>query len=76
MSLEDDCITGILKDESGDIARLVKMGITESAILKYIVRTHEDKSKERALKALLAGRSLTQEQIDYITSVLDRFPVG
>ena len=65
----------ILKDESGDLAKVVRMGITESEILRYIVQAHEDQSREKALNALLAGRSLTNEQLEFVKIVLSRFPL-
>ena len=63
----------MLKDESGDLAKLVRMGITEAEILTYIVRAHEDRSRDQALNALLAGRSFTHEKLDFVKIVLNRF---
>lgn len=65
----------LLKDDSGEIAELLRMGIPESAILRYIAQAHEDKSKGKALKALLADRSLTSEQVEFVKSVLNQIPL-
>lgn len=65
----------ILKDPTGEIAKLRKMGITDFAIITYVVRVHEGQSKKRALDALLQGRdSLTEEQRQFVRGVLNRFP--
>ena len=65
----------ILKDTTGDIARLRKMGITDYAIITYVVRVQEGQPKDKALRALLQGRaSLTDEQKQFVRTVLDRFP--
>ncbi len=63
-----------LKDPTGDIAKLRKMGITDYAIITYVVRVQEGKSKEEALRGLLLGRSLTSAQIEFIRRVLESFP--
>jgi hypothetical protein len=65
---------GFLKDPHGKITKLAEMGITESAILTYIVSVGKGHPKDKALGALLAGRNLSTSQIDFIRSVLDRFP--
>ena len=65
----------ILKDPTGEIAKLRKMGITDFAIITYVVRVHEGQSRKRALDALLQGRdSLTEEQRQFVRGVLNRFP--
>lgn len=63
----------ILKDPTGEIAKLRKMGITDFAIITYIVRVHEGQSKKRALDALLHGRDLTEEQSQFVRVALNRF---
>ena len=65
----------ILKDESGDLAKIVAMGIPESEILGYLVHAHEEQSREKALKTLLAGHSLTGEQVEFVKTVMSRFPL-
>jgi hypothetical protein len=57
-----DSADELLKDPSGDIAKLRAMGITDFAIITYLVRVNESRSKEAALQALLQGRSLSPEQ--------------
>jgi hypothetical protein len=64
----------ILKDPTGDIAKLRKMGITDFAIITYVVRVQEGQSKMIALDALLQGRHLTEEQKQFVRAVLNRFP--
>lgn len=64
----------ILKDPTGDFARLRKMGITDYAIITYVVRVQEGKSRDEALQGLLQGRSLTADQVEFVRRVLERFP--
>lgn len=66
----------ILRDPSGEIAKLRKMGITDYAIITYVVRVQEGHPKETALQALLRGRSLTNRQAEQVRAVLDRFPIS
>ena len=61
----------VLKDP--DIAKIRKMGITDYAIVTFVVRVQQGTAKEVALRGLLHGRSLTGEQIALVRSVLDRF---
>jgi hypothetical protein len=70
-----DSAEEILKDPSGDIAKIRKMGITEFAIITYIVRVQGGQSKEAALNGLLLGRSLTEHQAQFVRGVLDRFNI-
>jgi hypothetical protein len=66
-----------LKDPNGDIARLRDMGITDYAIITYIVRIREGQSKERALRGLLQGRrSLSVEQRQLVRTILNALPIG
>lgn len=65
----------IVKYHAGEIAMLRKMGISDYAILTYIVRVQEGRSKGSATEALLQGRqSLSEEQKHLIRVVLSRFP--
>jgi hypothetical protein len=58
-----DSVDRILKDSSGDVAKLMDMGITEFAIITYARRVRPGQSSERSLDALLEGRrSLTKPQ--------------
>ena len=70
-----DSIDRILKDSSGDVAKLLEMGITEFAIITYAMRVRAGQSQERALDALLEGRSLTEPQARFVRSVLQRFHI-
>ena len=63
-----------LTDPTGDIAKLRKMGITDYAIVTYVVRVQEGKSAEEALRGLLFGRSLTRAEIEFVRRVLASFP--
>lgn len=65
----------ILKDPTGEIAKLRKMGITDYAIITYVVRVREGQSRERALRALLQGRRLNEEQKQSVRAILSRFPI-
>jgi hypothetical protein len=71
----DDSADAILQDPSGDVAKLQKMGITNSAILAYVRRIREGKNKEEALLALLRGRSLNSQQVTFVREALQRLPI-
>lgn len=64
-----------LKDPSGDIAKLRKMGVTDFAVITYMVRVSEGTPKAQAQHALLQGRSLSKEQADFVRGVLERLPI-
>jgi hypothetical protein len=65
-----------LKDPNGDIGKLRKMGITDYAIVTYMVRVQEGRSREMALRGLLQGRnSLTEEQRQLVRTILDGLPI-
>jgi hypothetical protein len=70
-----DSIDRILKDSSGDVAKLMEMGITEFAIVTYVMRVRAGQSKNQALDALLEGRSLSERQTRFVRSVLQRFHI-
>ena len=70
-----DSAQEILKDPTGDITKLRKMGITDYAIITYVVRVREGKSKQDALRGLLVGRSLDENQVQFVREALDRFPI-
>ena len=63
---------GILNDPTGDIAKVRGTGVSETAIMAYIVDLHKGHTKERAFRALLQGRDLTPEQRQFTGEVLDR----
>ena len=69
-----DSAEEILKDRTGDIAKLRKMGITDFAIITYVVRVQDGQPKEEALRGLLLGRSINAEQELFVRTVLDRIP--
>ena len=70
-----DSTEEILKDKTGDIAKLRKMGITDFAIITYVVRVQDGQSKEEALRGLLLGRSLSGEQELLVRAALNRIPI-
>ncbi len=70
-----DSAEEILKGKAGEIARLRELGITEFAIITYVLRVRDGQSKEEALRGLLLGRSLNADQELYVRAVLDRLPI-
>lgn len=70
-----DSAEEILKDKTGDIAKLRKMGITDFAIITYVVRVQDGQSKGMALRSLLQGRSLNADQELFVRRVMDRIPI-
>ena len=70
-----DSVDRILKDSSGDVAKLLEMGITEFAIITYARRVRAGLSQEKALDALLEGRSLSKRQALFVRRVLLRFHI-
>ncbi len=63
-----------LKDPTGDITKLRAMGITDFAIITYMVRVRDGLPKPAALAALLQGRHLSADQISFVRNALDRLP--
>src|SRR5690349_15611688 len=70
-----DSTEEILKDPSGDVAKVRKMGITDFAIITYVMRVQEGQTREKALAGILHGRSLSGAQIAFVRQVLARFPI-
>jgi len=70
-----DTAEGFLKDKTGAIAKFRKMGITDFAVITYIVRVEDGQPKDKALQGLLQGRSLSAEQELFVRTVLDRIPI-
>jgi hypothetical protein len=63
-----------LQDSTGDIAKLRKLGITDFALMTYLVRVQEGQAPSQAFDALIAGRSLTEDQKQSVRAVLIRIP--
>lgn len=70
-----DSVDRILNDSSGDVAKLLDMGITEFAIITYVMRVRDGQAHHRALDALLEGRTLSRRQTRFVRSVLRRFHI-
>ena len=70
-----DSIERILSDSSGDVTKLLKMGITEFAIITYVIRVREGQPHDAALDALLEARSLSKRQRRFVREVLLRFQI-
>ena len=67
----------LLKDPTGEISELRKMGITDYAIMTYMVRVLDGQSKDDAIDALLVGRQfLTDDQKNFVRTVLSRLPTA
>ena len=65
-----DSAEEILRDKTGDIAKLRKLGITDFAIITYMVRVADGKSRDEALRGLLVGRSLTRDEVEFVRRVI------
>lgn len=72
---KSDSAERILNDSSGDVTKLLKMGITEFAIITYVMRVQDGQPKNKALDALLEGRSLKRRQARFVRTVLRRFHI-
>lgn len=70
-----DSAKEMLKDQTGDLAKLRQMGITDFAVITYVVRVQDGQTKDLALRGLLLGRSLSAEQELLVRTVLDRIPI-
>jgi len=70
-----DSADDFLKDPNGDINKLRRMGITDFAIITYVMRTQQGKSEEEAFRGLLLVRSLTPDQIEFVRKVLITVPL-
>ena len=58
-----------------DVAKMRLLGITRYAITIYIRCVESGQPKESAINALLQGRTLNPEQVEFVRSVLDRLPM-
>ena len=76
MTPEESALFGkILQNANRDIAKLHSMGISDYAIVTFLVRVREGQSRERALRGLLQGRrSLDAEQKQLIRKILSDLP--
>jgi hypothetical protein len=70
-----DNIESVIKQYFGsDISRMKLLGITKSSVVTYVLRVQGGRSKESAIKALLFGRRLSAEEVQFVRSVLERLP--
>jgi len=65
----------LLKRSVADIDKLRKMGITDFAVITYAMLLKSGQSHEDALQDLLRGRSLTEEQTEFVRSVLRKISI-
>ena len=65
----------LLRGAVADIDKLRKMGITDFAIITYAMLLKSGETHEYALDDLLRGRSLTDEQIQYVRTVLRQISI-
>ena len=72
--MKDDIGERIQKYFGSDISRMRLLGITKSAVATYVLRVQGGWSKEAALRALLQGRRLVSNDVQFVRSVLDRLP--
>lgn len=66
----------VLHDPNGEIGTIRKMGITDFAIMTYLVRVREGETPENAFRALVQGRSLTDAQLKIIRKLLHKYQSG
>jgi hypothetical protein len=65
----------ILQNANRDIAKLHSMGISDYAIVTFLIRVREGQSHERALRGLLQDRrSLNADQRQLIRKILCDLP--
>jgi hypothetical protein len=62
----------IFSEQWEELLRLRALGLTDHAILVYLVKVHKGKPEETALDVLLRGRSLSGDQIGLIRALLLR----
>ena len=62
----------IFSEQWDEFVRLRALGLTEHAILVYLVNVHKGKAEEAALDVLLRGRSLNGDQVELIRALLQR----
>jgi hypothetical protein len=65
----------LLKDSVDDINRLRRLGISDFAVITYAMLLKWGATHEYALNDLLRGRSLTEEQIQFVGTVLRRISI-
>ena len=73
--MEDFIAEQIMRYFGSDVPTLRLLGITNYAIRNYVQRVRRGQSKESAMNAVLRGRTLDSEQIQFVRSVLDRLPI-
>lgn len=54
-------------------ARLRQLSVTEHALMTYAVRCHDGMNRTKAFAMLIAGRHLTESDIDFLLHVTGLF---
>jgi hypothetical protein len=72
--MKDNAEKRIQRYFGNDISRMRLLGITKYAVVTYVLRVQSGSSKESAIKALLLGRRLRNDEVRFVRSVLDRLP--
>jgi hypothetical protein len=62
----------VLDKFADEIGTLRRIGITDFALLTFVVRVREGYSREQAVHALLEGRTLTRKEKDLVRAALHR----
>ena len=55
--------------------RLHALAVTEHALLAYAVRVLDGMDKRKAFAMLMAGRHLSEADIDFVLAVVDHFDI-
>ena len=62
----------VLQKFTNELASLRDIGITDFALLNFVVRAQEGHSRNEAVRELLEGRTLTQQERDLVLAMLQR----
>lgn len=54
-------------------ARLRQLSVTEYALMTYAVRCHEGMDRTKAFAMFVAGRQLTEDDIDFLLHLTEEF---
>jgi len=62
----------IFSESWDELIQLKDLGLTEHAILVYLVTVHKGKAEQKALDVLLRGRTLNSDQVELVRALLTR----